>query len=141
LIGLQFVTGGELLLLPQAAALPSGIQPINLADINMADMPGILHMQPDGSLRTASGSLHTGLIGGASGWGVDMSGAAAAEQGQFGVEGVLLPDRAARAAAAAAARRHRKQVRHSMPTKLDLHLDLLRPLMAALHATRGIISR
>jgi hypothetical protein len=99
LIGQQFATGGELLLLPQAAAaLPPGIQPINLADINMADMPGILHMQPDG------------LIGGTAGWGVGVSGGVV-EQGQFGVEGVLLPDRAARAAAAAAARRHRKQVR------------------------------
>jgi hypothetical protein len=120
LISQQFATGGELLLLPDEGALPPGVQPINLADL---DIPKMLHVQPDGSLRTASGSLHTGLIGGTSGWGVGMLGAA--QQGQFGVDGVLLPDRAARAAAAAAARRHRKQVRNSRHLGPTCYCDMM----------------
>jgi hypothetical protein len=114
LIGQQFATGGELLLLPPSGALPPGAQHLNLADINMSDIPGVLHIHPDGSLKAAPHVPITGLIGGAANWGVNMSGAG--EQGQYGGSAsLLLPERAARAAAAAAARRHRKQVRHTAP--------------------------
>jgi hypothetical protein len=106
LLGHQFATGGELLLLPPG--LPGAL--------NIAALPSVLHYAADGSLQplaihnAASGDgLQDGAVGASGVWGSrDVAGGG--ELGQHG-DAVLLPDRAARAAAAAAARRHRKQVR------------------------------